>query len=319
MGSEYIGVCYGLDGTDLPTPQDVIDLCNSNNIRKMRIYKPNEDVMKPLGDSGIVLILGVPNEEIEALAKKSSDARKWVQDNVQKYIRNVNFSYIAVGNRVLPSDQAFQSVFPAMKNINDAIISLGLENRVKVSTAIDTRILGELKLPSQATFRDDAINYMEQIIKFLVETGAPLLANVHPYFARVNPSNKFSLDFALFTAKSPDFIYDGCLTYTNLFDFMLDGIYCAVEKLASRRLEIVVSETGWPSTGGPDANISNAKTYNTKLIRHVQSGTPRRPKTIETYLFAMFDENQAPNAIDKNFGLFFTDKRPKYPGIFPLN
>ncbi|KAM1970462.1 hypothetical protein ACFX16_017540 [Malus domestica] len=42
---------------------------------------------------------------------------------------------------------------------------------------------------------------------------------------------------------------------------------------------VVISETRWPSQGEGEepANIENAKTYNTNLIKHGQVGTPKRP------------------------------------------
>ncbi|KAM1089487.1 hypothetical protein TB2_016910 [Malus domestica] len=42
---------------------------------------------------------------------------------------------------------------------------------------------------------------------------------------------------------------------------------------------VVISETRWPSQGKGEepANIENAKTYNTNLIKHGQVGTPKRP------------------------------------------
>jgi hypothetical protein len=55
------------------------------------------------------------------------------------------------------------------------------------------------------------------------------------------------------------------------------------------------------------------------LIDNVVTGTPRRPTAaIETYLFAMFNENSKPgDATEKNFGLFYPNMQPVYPVTFP--
>ncbi|CAH2042116.1 unnamed protein product [Thlaspi arvense] len=97
---------------------------------------------------------------------------------------------------------------------------------------------------------------------------------------------------------------------------MLDAFYSAVQSEGGSNVEIVVSASGWPSYGGTDATVANAQTYCSNLIKHVEgvTGTPKRPaKAIETYLFAMFDENQNSWAeTEKHFGLFSSDKQPKY-------
>uniref|UniRef100_A0A0D3EV49 Glucan endo-1,3-beta-D-glucosidase n=1 Tax=Oryza barthii TaxID=65489 RepID=A0A0D3EV49_9ORYZ len=79
-------------------------------------------------------------------------------------------------------------------------------------------------------------------------------------------------------------------------------------------LEVVVSETGWPSGGGgAGASVENAAAYSNNLVRHVGRGTPRRPgKAVETYIFAMFNENQKPEGVEQNFGLFHPDMSAVY-------
>ncbi|CAL5432569.1 unnamed protein product [Camellia sinensis] len=102
---------------------------------------------------------------------------------------------------------------------------------------------------------------------------------------------------------------------------MLDAMYWAVEKAGGPGVEIVVSESVWPSDGGgAGATLDSAGTCYKNLIRHVNggSGTPKRPgKAIETYLFAMFDENKNNGApTEQHFGLFYPNMQRKYQIAF---
>ncbi|CAD6228239.1 unnamed protein product [Miscanthus lutarioriparius] len=99
---------------------------------------------------------------------------------------------------------------------------------------------------------------------------------------------------------------------------MVDAIYAALEKAGAPGVRVVVSESGWPSAGGFAASVDNARTYNQGLIDHVYRGTPKRSGVLETYVFAMFNENQKPgDATERKFGLFCPDKQPVYPVTFP--
>ncbi|XP_015169216.1 glucan endo-1,3-beta-glucosidase, acidic isoform PR-Q' isoform X2 [Solanum tuberosum] len=282
------GVCYGKLGNGLPSPADVVSLCNRNNIRRMRIYEPDQLTLQALRGSNIEVTLGVPNTDLENVAATQDNANTWIQNNVKNY-DNVKF-----------------------RNIQTAISGAGLGNQIKVSTAIETGLTTDTSPPSNGRFKDDVLRFIEPIINFLVTNRVPLLVNLYPYFSVVdNPVIK--LEYALFT--SPEVVVnDNGRGYKNLFDAILDATYSALEKAGGSSLQIVVSESGWPSAGaGQLTSIDNARTYNNNLIQHVKGGSPKRPSgPIETYIFDLLDEDQKNPEIEKHFGLYSANMQPKY-------
>ncbi|KAK9939589.1 hypothetical protein M0R45_016280 [Rubus argutus] len=314
--AQSAGVCYGRNGNDLPADTEVVDLYKANGIGRMRIYEPNQATFEALKGSNIELTVTILNNLLQDLTDAAA-ATDWVQKNVQPYSADVKFRYIAVGNEVRPDYAEAQFLLPAIQNIQNAITAANLQGQIKVSTAIDTTLLGINFPPSNGAFSDAGNSMISPIINFLVSNGAPLLINVYPYFAYIGDPVNIKLDYALFTSPGV-VVQDDSNGYQNLFDAMLDAHYSALEKAGAPNMQIVVSESGWPSEGSDVATVGNAGTYYSNLINHVKTGTPKRPNgPIETYLFAMFDENLKNGAeVEKHFGIFSPNTQPKYQLTF---
>ncbi|KAL9234798.1 hypothetical protein vseg_009624 [Gypsophila vaccaria] len=311
LAEAQIGACYGRNGNNLPSEQAVVNLFRSKGIARMRLYDPDQKTLQALRGSGIGLILDVPRNSLNTIGSDASAASRWVQTNVAPYASNVNFRYITVGNEIQPSDSEARFVLPAMQNIQRALQSANLAGIVKVSTAIDSGFIANSFPPSNGVFSSAA--YMNPIINFLRNNGSPLLVNIYPYFAYTgNPS--INLNYALFTCPGT-VVTDpnNGLQYQNLFDALVDAVYAALARAGAPQMAIVVSESGWPSAGGNAATSNNAGTYYRNLIGHVKQGTPRkRGQAIETYLFAMFDENLKAAGVEQHFGIFTPNQQPKY-------
>ncbi|MED6186337.1 hypothetical protein PIB30_065667 [Stylosanthes scabra] len=308
--AQSIGICYGSIGSNLPSAQETVDLLKSNGIGRVRIYSPKPEIFEAFKGSNIELIVDA-GEALQAIGSDPNAANAWVNTNIKPYAQDVKFKYIIVGNEVHPGDDVAQYVFPGMQNMHDALSSANLLDQIKVSTAIELSLLGQTYPPSAGAFNQNAIGYVQKIISFLVPNGSPFLANIYPYYAYSGDQQNVPLEYALFTQKD-----NNPVGYQNLFDAMLDATYAALEKIGGNDLTIVVAESGWPSSGGVGASIDNAGLYYQNLINHinVNGGTPMKPnQPIETYLFALFDEDQKPGPeIEKHFGLYNPDKSPKY-------
>ncbi|KAL9233667.1 hypothetical protein vseg_008632 [Gypsophila vaccaria] len=305
-----IGVCYGMMGNNLPPKQQVVNLFKSNGINFMRIYSPDQTTLQALQGSAIKLLLDIPNNQLQNLANDPTQATQWVQSNVVPFASTIR--YIAVGNEVHQSDKPF--VLPAMQNVQNALNSANLGSRIKVSMATYSAEITNSFPPSNGQFSDPS--FMGPIVNFLENNGSPLLVNIYPYFAYIGDKKDVPLDYALFTSPETVVTDDNGLQYQNIFDAMVDSVYAALAKASGSNIPIVVSESGWPSNGGDSATIDNAGTYYKNLISHVKNGTPLKPGQLETYLFAMFDENQKGGAsTEQHFGLFSPNQQSKYNGL----
>ncbi|GLJ36073.1 hypothetical protein SUGI_0723830 [Cryptomeria japonica] len=257
----------------LPSHNEVVNLMQSNNIGKVRLYFASQDALQALKNSGIEVIVGVGNAELQTIA----------------------------------GDQDVANIWRALRNAD-------LQNNIKVSTPYPTSVLNNSFPPSEGTFGED----MSAILKFLSDNGSPFMAHIYPYFSYKNSAGSTSADYSLFRSTST-VVTDGNLMYNNLFDVFVDAFISAMEKLGHSNIPIVITESGWPTTGNAVATVDNARTYNNNLIKHVLSnaGTPKRPGTIiETYIFTLFNENQKTGAEARRFGLFDTNKTPVYPMDF---
>ncbi|CAH1451293.1 unnamed protein product [Lactuca virosa] len=285
-----IRINYGLLGDNLPPPDQVVTLLKSRNISRIRLFSPDLNVLNALQNSGIQVIIGTFNQDIATLAGDINFAKAWVQTNIIPYTQTITFRCISI---------ALQ------------FFSLG---RIPVSTAVGIYALASSSPPSTGDFSGDVKPAIQQIAGFLANNGFPLLITAYPYFTYIHEPSSIQLPYVLFT--SPDVVVrDGSLGYKNMFDVMVDAVYSALEKISAGDVEVVICESGWPWQGnGNFTMIELAQTYNQNLMNHVHgSGTPKRPyKNVETYVFALFNEDRKNPGVEQHFGLFNPDMTEVY-------
>lgn len=314
----FIGINYGDVADNLPPPSATARLLQSTTITKVRLYGTDPAVVSAFAGKGISLLLGAANGDIPNLASSPSAASAWVAAHLPAS-SSPSVVAVSVGNEVFTFGDATlaSQLVPALQNIYAA---LPPNSSVKVSTVHAMDVLAQSDPPSSGAFKPELAAALDPLLAFLSKTGSPFLINPYPYFAYQSDPRPETLAFCLFepNAGRPD--AGSGLTYTNMFDAQVDAVRAALDSKGYKDVEIVVAETGWPHSGGPDeagATVENARAFVSNLVSHLQSlaGTPRVPgKSVDTYLFAVYDEDlKSGKPSEKSFGLFQTSLAETYP------
>ncbi|CAO1941734.1 unnamed protein product [Urochloa humidicola] len=331
-----LGVSYGRVANDLPRdPSSVVNLLKSNGITMVRIYDANHDVLTSLANSGIKVMVMVPNEEVAGLASSPPAALQWVRDSVAAY-PSTQIDAVAVGNEVFDSRPDLNSVLvQAMTNVQAALAQLGLDNAVKVTTPVAFDALDVSWPPSAGKFKDSIAPVMKSMLGFLQRKGSYLSVNYYPYLTYMAQPESFTLDYVLANSNPGVLDPDAELRYYNLLDAQRDATYYAMEKLGFSNLAVHHTEHGAPTSGGLKpgggghrrllqaggavASVANAQAYINNLMNRVLSGktgTPHRPGAdMDVYIFALFNENGkgfGDDDVERHFGLFYPNMTKVY-------
>ncbi|KAL8102772.1 glucan endo-1,3-beta-glucosidase 5-like [Apium graveolens] len=317
-----LGVNWGTRATHPLQPDIVVRLMKDNGLKKVKLFEAEPWVLQALGNSGIEVMLGIPNDFLAPLASSVRVAEEWVSQNVSAFISKygVDIRYVAVGNEPFLKtykDMFLLTTFPALKNVQAALIKAGLGRQVKVTVPLNADVYeSSTDLPSGGNFRSDIHDLMMSIIKFLSDSGSPITINIYPFLS-LYADPHFPVDFAFFSGNAAP-VVDGSISYTNVFDANLDTLVWALEKNGFSSLPIIIGEVGWPTDGDSNANKNYARRFNQGLFDRIikGQGTPKRPTSPpEIYLFGLIDEDAKsidPGNFERHWGLFNYDGSIKY-------
>ncbi|KAJ4964853.1 hypothetical protein NE237_016702 [Protea cynaroides] len=317
----FIGVNYGQVADNLPPPSATANLLQSTSIEKVRLYGADPAIIKALANTGIGIVIGASNGDAASLASDPNAAQQWINSNVLPFYPASNIILITVGNEVITStdDTLMSQLLPAMQNLQNALNSVSLGGKIKVSTVHSMGILSQSDPPSSGMFNPAYTSTLNGLLGFLNATGSPFAINPYPFFAYQSDPRPETLAFCLFQPNSGRVDSGTNIQYMNMFDAQLDAIRSALNSLGFNGVEILVAETGWPYNGdgnefGP--SVDNAKAFNGNLIAHLRSmvGTPLMPnQSVDTYIFALYDEDLKPGpASERFFGLYKPDLTMTY-------
>ncbi|XP_078439172.1 glucan endo-1,3-beta-glucosidase 12-like [Wolffia australiana] len=324
LSDGVIGVNYGRLGSNIPSPAVAVKLLSSLSITRVKVFDMDESVIKAFANTGISLSLCIPNANISSLASNPYTANQIIRRFILRYYPKTKISSISVGNEVSMLPEFALTLLPAMKNLHRSLKTFRLHDQIKVSTTHSLAVLAIRFPPSQAVFQESiSETVLRPVLSFLAETKSPFLVNLYPYLT-FKEIPYIPIDFALFGKNTKNFNFTDpvtALTYTNLFDLLVDSLNAAAFSLGFFDLELVVTETGWPSKGeeGDDAaSLVNAATFTSRLVSHVAGlpikGTPLRPGyPVVTYIFALFDEDLKEGVeTERHWGLFYANGTSKY-------
>ncbi|CAL5198647.1 unnamed protein product [Lathyrus oleraceus] len=287
------GINYGRIADNIPSPDEVVTLLRASKIRNIRIYDADHSVLKAFSGTGLEIVIGVTNGQLQDMSSSADHALNWVKENVQAFLPETRIRGIAIGNEVLGgSDNALWGVLlDAAKNVYNATKKLHLDKIIEISTANSFAVFQDSYPPSSCKFDNNVKQYMKPLLEFFQQIGSPFCLNAYPFLAYI------------------------------------DAAYAALEDAGFHKMEVIVTETGWASAGDqtePGANVTNARTYNYNLRKRLakKKGTPHRPKNVvKAYIFAIFNEDSknGPTS-ERNYGLFKADGSISYDvGYHGLN
>ncbi|KAL6609894.1 hypothetical protein ACP70R_039863 [Stipagrostis hirtigluma subsp. patula] len=312
------GINYGQIANNLPHPTQVSGLLQSLNVNRVKLYDADPAVLTAFAGTGVEFIVG--NEDLHNLTD-ARNARAWVAQSVQPYLPATRVTCVTVGNEVLSGKDAaaMQSLLPAMQAVHQALVDLGLDGQVNVSTAHSVNILASSYPPSAGAFREELAQYIQPLLNFHAEVGSPFLINAYPFFAYKADPGSVPLPYVLFEPNPGVLDPNTNLTYDNMLYAQIDAVYAAMEAMGHTDISVRISETGWPSKGDDDeagANVQNAAAYNGNLMKRIAmgQGTPLKPDVpVDVFVFALFNEDMKPGpASERNYGLFYPNGTPVY-------
>ncbi|KAE8708357.1 putative Stigma-specific Stig1 family protein [Hibiscus syriacus] len=220
-----VGINYGRVANNLPSPGKVVELLKSRGINKVKLYDTDATVLTALANSGITVVVALPNELLASIAVDQSTADNWVQSNITKFYPQTKIEATAVGNEVfVDPNNTTNYLVPAMKNIHASLVKSKLDSAIKISSPLAFSALQNSYPSSAGSFKQELVEHViKPMLDFLKQTGSYLMVNAYPFFAYSANSNQISPDYDLFK-DNPGVVDSG-------FEAQIDAVFAALSAI----------------------------------------------------------------------------------------
>ncbi|KAK3199573.1 hypothetical protein Dsin_022988 [Dipteronia sinensis] len=104
---------------------------------------------------------------------------------------------------------------------------------------------------------------MKPLLEFFSQTGSPFCLNAYPFLAYMGDPENIDINYSLFQSTQGISDSKTNLRYDNMLDAQIDAAYAALEDAGFKKMEVIVTETGWASRGDDNeaaATVDNART-----------------------------------------------------------
>ncbi|KAK9151716.1 hypothetical protein Syun_010025 [Stephania yunnanensis] len=321
----FVGVNIGTEVSNLLPPKELVTFLKFQKITHIRLYDANPPLLQALAGTGISVVVGIPNNQILSIGSSNATAANWVSRNILPFFPQTLITAIAVGDELLTTvPSSSPTLLPAIQFIHQVLVSLILDDRIKISTPHSQSIILDPFPPSQAFFNQTLVSpILLPLLQFLSKTRSPLMLNLYPYYVFMQNKGLVPINNSLMDPLPPSKEMvdpNTLLHYTNVFDAMIDAAYFSMKNLNITDVPVLVTESGWPSNGDssrePFATAENAEKFNSNLIKHVmgRAGSPVHPEiTSSVYIYELFNEDLRRSPVSEAYwGLFNGDGTPSY-------
>uniref|UniRef100_A0A0E0I2R9 X8 domain-containing protein n=1 Tax=Oryza nivara TaxID=4536 RepID=A0A0E0I2R9_ORYNI len=100
----FVGINVGTDISNPPSASDIVSILKEKKIQHVRLLDSDHQMLSALANTGIEVVVGVPNDQLLRVGQSRSTAADWINKNVAAYIPATNITHIAVGNEVLTTE-----------------------------------------------------------------------------------------------------------------------------------------------------------------------------------------------------------------------